>query len=97
MTRVVPLSPRTDSRLVAAIERLDRADVPIAETWRRAGAIAVELRLVRPSYQQVRVIVHEARRRGRRPTMGDTLLDIMFRTRPPQAFIDYLTDTAPHL
>jgi hypothetical protein len=90
---VVPLAPRTDSRLVAAVERLDRSDVPIAETWRRAGVVAEELGLIRPSYPQVRRIVHAARQRGRRPTAGDILLDIAFRTKPPQAFIDYLADT----
>jgi hypothetical protein len=91
---VVPLSPRTDVRLVAAIERLDRPDVPIAETWRRVGVLAEHMGLLRPSYQQVRRIVHDSRRRGRRPTAGDVLLDIMFRTKPPQAAIDYLAGTA---
>jgi hypothetical protein len=90
---VVVLSPRTDARLIAAIEKLDRSDVPIAETWRRVGLVADQLELTRPSYQQVRLIVHAARRRGRHPTAGDILLDIAFRTRPPQAFIDYLADT----
>jgi hypothetical protein len=50
--------------------------------------------LVRPSYQQVQRIVHDSRRRGRRRTAGDVLLDIMFRTKPPQAAIDYLAGTA---
>jgi hypothetical protein len=88
---VIPLAPRTDSRLVAAVERLDRADVPIAETWRRLRVVANELGLVGPSYQQVRLIVHSYRRLGQRPTAG--LLDIAFRTKPPQAFIDYLAGT----
>ncbi|HEY7197238.1 MAG TPA: hypothetical protein VH306_08625 [Gaiellaceae bacterium] len=90
---MVPLSPRTDSRVVAAIERLDRTAVPIAETWRRAGVVADSLGLIRPSYQQVRLIVHDARGRGRRPTAGDVLLDIAFRTQPPQAVVDYLAGT----
>jgi hypothetical protein len=90
---VVVLAPRTDSRLIAAVERLDRPDVPIAETWRRVRVVANELGLVCPSYQQVRLIVHSHRRLGRRPTAGDVLLDIAFRTKPPQAFIDYLAGT----
>jgi hypothetical protein len=90
---VVLLAPRTDSRLIAAVKRLDRPDVPIAETWRRVRVVANELGLVRPSYQQVRLIVHSHRRLGRRPTAGDVLLDIAFRTKPPQAFIDYLAGT----
>src|SRR3712207_7423241 len=60
---VVSLSPRTDVRLVAAIERLDRPDVPIAETWRRVGVLAEHMGLVRPSYEQVRRIVHDSRDR----------------------------------
>ncbi len=51
----------------------------------------MSLGLVRPSYEQVRVLVHDARRRGRRPSAGDVLLDVTFRVRPPEALIDYLT------
>jgi hypothetical protein len=94
---VVPLAPRIDSRLVAALERLDDRQAPIAETWRRLRIVAAELGLVKPSYEQVRCLVHEARRKGRRPTAADTLLDIAFRVRPPTALIDYLADTAPDL
>ena len=86
-----PAAPRIDSRLVAACERLDDPALPIAETHRRVGALAGSLGLVRPSYEQVRVLVHDARRRGRRPSAGDVLLDVAFRVKPPEALIDYLT------
>ena len=92
---MVSSAPRIDSRLVAAVERLDHDDVPIAETYRRVAAVARELELVRPSYEQVRTIVHEARQRGRRPMAGDVLLDIAFRSRPPEALIEYLAGTLP--
>jgi hypothetical protein len=92
---MVPLAPRIDSRLVAALERLDDRRVPIAETWRRVRIVATELGLTKPSYEQVRCLVHVARRKGRRPTAADTLLDIAFRVRPPTALIDYLADTTP--
>ncbi len=92
---MTPAAPRIDSRLVACLERLDQTSVPIAETHRRVGAVARELGLVRPSYEQVRTLVHEARRRGRRPSAGDILLDIAFRSRPPTALLEYLTDTLP--
>jgi hypothetical protein len=88
-------APRTDVRLVAAIERLDDETVRIAETNRRVGLVAEALGLPRPSYEQVRRIVHEARRRGRLPSTGDVLLDIAFRTRPPSALGEHLAGVLP--
>jgi hypothetical protein len=88
-------APRIDSRLVAAIERLDDETVRIAETNRRVGLVADALGLTRPSYEQVRVLVHDARRRGRRPTTGDVLLDIAFRTRSPMALGEHLAGVLP--
>jgi hypothetical protein len=92
---MLSFAPRVDSRLVAAAERLDSPGTPVAETNRRLGLVAAELGLVRPSYEEVRRIVCESRLRGRKPTAGDVLLDIAFRTRPPEALLDYLTDTLP--
>jgi hypothetical protein len=92
---VLEFAPRIDSRLVAAAERLDEATTPIAETNRRVGAVAAELGLARPSYEQVRRIVVRARRLGRQPSAGDVLLDIAFRVRPPEALLDYLVGTLP--
>jgi hypothetical protein len=88
-------APRTDVRLVAAIERLDDPVVRIAETNRKVGLVADALGLTRPSYEQVRRLVHEARRRGRRPTTGDVLLDIAFRVRPPTALGEHLAGVLP--
>jgi hypothetical protein len=87
--------PRIDSRLVAALERLDDPSQPIAETCQRLGQVARELRLVRPSYEQVRVLVHEARSRRRRPSTGEVLLDVAFRSRPPIAIMESIVDTLP--
>jgi hypothetical protein len=92
---VLQFAPRIDSRLVAAAERLDDEVTPIAETNRRVGAVAAELALPRPSYEQVRTIVIRARERGRHPTTGEVLLDIAFRARPPTAFLDHLVGTLP--
>jgi hypothetical protein len=88
-------APRIDSRLVAAIECLDDASVRIAETNRRVGEVAEALGLARPSYEQVRKIVHETRRMGPRVGPGQVLLDIAFRVRPPTAFGDFLAGTLP--
>lgn len=88
-------APRIGLRLVAAAERLDDLLVPIAETNRKVGLVADELGLTRPSYEQVRSIVHDARRRGRRPTTGDVLLDIAFQVRPPSALGEHLAGVLP--
>lgn len=82
-------------RLIAAAERLDEGGIPIAETNRRVGALAEALGLTRPSYEQLRQVIHEARRRGRLPSTGDVLLDVAFRARPPLALGDHLPGTLP--
>ena len=92
---MLQFAPRIDSRLVAAAERLDNPTTPIAETNRRVGEVAAELGLVRPSYEQIRRIVMQARMRGRQPSAGDVLLDIAFRVRPPTALVDHLVGTLP--
>jgi len=92
---MTPSAPRIDSRLVAAIERLDDRTVRIAETNRRVGTVADALGLPRPSYEQVRTLVHEARRRGRRPSTGDVLLDVAFRVRPPSVLGERLAGVLP--
>jgi len=62
---VVPLSPRSARWLAVVVEQVDDGTLPIAEICRRAGKTADELQLTRPSYEQVRTLVH--RRRARRP------------------------------
>jgi hypothetical protein len=83
-------APRIDERLVAALSRLDDSTLPIAEINRRLGVVSEGLGLTRPSYQQVRVIVHQLRSKPRSPRVGETLLDITFRVRPPEAIFDVL-------
>ena len=89
-------APRLDIRLIAAIERLDGSHRPIAETNRQIGLVAEALGLPRPSYEQVRKIVH-AQRAGRRRSseIGPVLLDVAFRVAPPEAVLDALAGTAP--
>ena len=83
-------APRIGPTLLAAIERLDDDSVPIAEINRRVGALADGLGIARPSYEQIRVLVHEHRRRGLAPTAGQILLDVAARSRPPEALLDLL-------
>jgi len=82
--------PRIDERLVAAIARLDDPTLPIAETNRRLGVVAEGLGLIRPSYQQVRMIVHELRSQNWSPRLGEMLLESSFRIKSPDAVLDFL-------
>ena len=83
-------APRIGPTLLAVIERLDDERLPIAEVNRRVGATASHLGFSRPSYEQVRVLVHEHRRIGLAPTAGQILLDVFLKTRPPHALLELL-------
>jgi hypothetical protein len=88
---MVVAAPRIDPLLVKALRRLDDPSRPIAETHRRLGEVADRLGLTRPSYQNVRLLVHDHReRRTVRPTLAEILLDVSFRTRSPEALLDLL-------
>ncbi len=88
-------APRIDARIVALLARLDKPGRPIAETHRALGALAEEIGLTRPSYEQVRTIVHALRARRRDPTPGQVLLDVATRARPPDAFLDAVAGIDP--
>lgn len=88
---MVVIAPRIDSRLVAALVRVDDPNVPIAETNRRLGRLAAALGLPKPSYEQVRVIVHQIRARKQAVGIGELLLDLALRTRSPEEILDILT------
>jgi hypothetical protein len=85
-------APRVDSRLVAALRRLDDGELPVAELNRRLGSIAQALGLAQPSYQCVRLLVRKIRRCREVPGIGELLLDIALRNRPPEAILDYLSE-----
>jgi hypothetical protein len=86
-------APRISFRLLQVLDRIDDASVPIAEVNRRLGGEAWRLGLPRPSYQRVRVLVHQLRRiRARKgPSTGEILFDIALRVRPPGAMLDHLS------
>jgi hypothetical protein len=92
MLRIVaPQAPRIDPRLVAAIPHLDDPAGPIAETCRRVGALAEAIGVPRPSYQQLRLLVHQMRgRQAARRAALDLILDVQFRRRPPDALLELL-------
>ena len=85
-------APRLDARLIAAVRRLDDGAQPIAEIHRRLGAVAEKLGLAQPSYQRVRLLVRELRSARAEPGVGEVLLDIALRNKPPEAVIEHLSD-----
>jgi hypothetical protein len=88
-------APRLDRRLVAAVAHLDNEWAPIAETNRRVGSLAAAIGLPRPSYQQIRLLVHDAREKkaARREALA-LILDVQFGTRPPEALFELLVPSA---
>jgi hypothetical protein len=45
----------------------------------------------RPSYEQIRVLVHQSRRVRRGPSTSSILVDIAMRVRPPEALLDHVS------
>jgi len=97
---VLSFAPRIPLRLLDEIERQSRRAVPIAEMNRCVGHAAAEMGLPRPSYEQVRVLVHTARRlrrQGRGP-VSTVALDVAFRVKPPDAILlHFLAPPPPRL
>ena len=87
-------APRIDRRLVEAIGRLDRRETPIAETNRRVGELAATLGLTKPSYEQVRSIVHASRNSVRVYGLLDAAYDVSFRTVEPRVAVERLIERA---
>jgi hypothetical protein len=90
---VVRLAARIPDRLYKRLLKLDDEGVPIAETYRRLAVEAERLGLIRPSYERIRVLVHESRRwkRNRGPSTTSVMVDVTFRLRPPEAVLDQLS------
>jgi hypothetical protein len=59
-------APRISPRLLASVVRLARSPLTPAEITRRLGAEAGRRGLPRPCYEQVRVLVRQARRTQQR-------------------------------
>jgi hypothetical protein len=91
-------APRIDRRLVATLALVDDKSLPIAEVNRRVGAVARRLGLTKPSYEQVRVLVHaNRRRRPMGPGGSDVLLDVTLRSRRPGRLFDRLFRRRPRV
>jgi hypothetical protein len=84
-------APRISVRLQDEIERLAEQPFRAAEICRAVGKHADELGFRRPCYEQVRQLVKEARRRPRRVSTGEVLLDVALRVRHPDAFLKHVS------
>jgi len=97
---MLSFAPRIPRRLLDEIERQSRRAVPIAEMNRCVGRAVAQMGLYRPSYEQVRVLVHMARRfrrQGRKP-VSTVALQVALRVRPPDAILlHFLAPPAPRL
>jgi hypothetical protein len=88
---VLAFAPRISPRLLRILNRIDDPRLTFAELNRRLGAEAERLGLPRPSYQRVRELLHRLRALRRRPSTTSVLVDIAFRARPPEAFLDHIS------
>jgi hypothetical protein len=87
----VRIAPRVHYKLRRELERHYRDDVPIAEINRRIGALADRIGAPRPSYEQIRTLVHELRESRAQPTTASVAFDVATRVRPPTALVDHLS------
>ena len=86
----VPLAPRIDDRLRRHIAGAGLFDSP-AEVTRAVGALAWELGLPRPSYQQVRFLMRGTRRLASAPAGVQTSKGLVV-LRTINRTLDFLTD-----
>jgi hypothetical protein len=80
---MVVSAPRIDTRLLRAARRLGRRPSSVADIHRSLGVYAEQIGVARPSYQQIRLIVNDARmRQAARRATTELLLDVELGTRP---------------
>jgi hypothetical protein len=77
-----------DRSFFDALARLDDPAVPIAETYRKSREEAARRGVSRPSYELVRLVIHDARReRERRRRNRDTAFRVLLYQLPPDALL----------
>jgi hypothetical protein len=76
-------APRISPRLIAVIDQLAARELSSAEICRLVGEEAERIGLTRPSYQRVRVLVLEARRRPPDLSTRESLSGIAYPFRSP--------------
>jgi hypothetical protein len=80
-------------RLLDEIDRLSARPDRAADICRAIGEQAEKQGFRRPSYEQVRLHVQRARRRPRRVSTGEVLLDVALRIEHPGAFLQHVSGT----
>ena len=93
---VYAIAPRLDRRLIEAVVRLDNPSTSIAELHRSLREPAAQLEVPRPSYECVRLLVHDVRReRERKRANRETLIRVALYRDGPEAL--HKLETGPHL
>jgi hypothetical protein len=82
---------RITPQLLDLLLELDEPSIPIAEICRLVGERADRLGIARPSYERIRMLVHQARERGHEPSTASVLFDVAVRARPPEAILDHVS------
>ena len=83
--------PRLERRFLDGVVQLDDSTVPIAETYRRARDLAMQMGIPRPSYERLRVHLRAARRRqDERQRARELLFQLAYNTRPADAVVQDL-------
>ena len=90
------IAPRLDRRLLELAVRLESPEISIAEVHRRMREPAAQLDIPRPSYECVRLLVHDARReRMRKRANRETLIRVALYFDGPDAL--NTLETGSHL
>lgn len=90
---MVVAAARVDIRVVRLIRRLEWRTPVIADVSRAVGMYCERQGMTRPSYEEVRLLVHEARdRRERRRAALDLVVAVDVRARPPSDLLYLLGD-----
>jgi hypothetical protein len=85
---VLAFAPRIPQTLVAYLAVIDDPAVPIAELNRRVGRKAAAIGVPRPSYERIRQLVHDLRRRRLRQALAAwARLQLALRTRRFEAVL----------
>src|SRR5689334_271376 len=86
-------APRISLRLRDEIDRLAASPARVADICRTIGERSEEQGFRRPSYEQVRLLVQESRRRPRTVSTAKVLVDIAFRVEHPDALLQHVSGT----
>jgi hypothetical protein len=88
---VYAAGPRVERRFLKAVAKLDDRSVPMAETYRRARDLALQMGIPRPSYERVRLHLHAARKGDeQKQRTRDLIIHLAYNTRPADEVVPEL-------